>query len=63
MCDGYTPFALAFVTNEIDTTGYEIARSAAEKAPAVANTAQKGKTRGRTPLRGFRALLRRLRPF
>ena len=66
MCDGYAPFAMAFVTKDIDTTGYEVARSACENAPEVVNKTQtrviEGKTTPKRRLRRIGAFLSVLWP-
>ena len=59
MCDGYAPFAMAFVTKDIDTTGYEIALSAVENGPKVPRTTPKSPKRGKTLRKRLMGLFRR----
>lgn len=53
MCDGYIPFARAFVKGDIDTTGYEVAYSAYENADSEALCVQ-------TPSEAYQTMGKRL---
>lgn len=61
MCDGYPPFAMAFVTKDIDTTGYEVAISAVENSPELVNTGRTGAKGPLTLSERLKARIRRLR--
>ena len=61
MCDGYIPFARAFVKGDIDTRGYEVAYSAYENAPEVPVDARTPQTQGKGTPDGLWARIRCLR--
>lgn len=61
MCDGYAPFAMAFVGNGIDTTGYEVALNAVTNAPEVVNTGQTGPKRRKTLSERLMARIRKIK--